>query len=47
MMDKGYFVPRGEILSWINNLLNVRNKLFSSIYQKSSNWDQGQSIAKS
>lgn len=24
MMDEGYFVPRTEILDWINNLLNVR-----------------------
>lgn len=23
MMDAGYFVPRGDILNWINNLLKV------------------------
>jgi hypothetical protein len=27
MMDSGYFVPRGEILSWINELLKVNNFL--------------------
>lgn len=24
MMDEGYFVPRTEILEWLNNLLRVR-----------------------
>jgi microtubule-associated protein, RP/EB family len=24
IMDEGYFVPRSEILSWVNNLLKVR-----------------------
>ena len=23
MMDEGYFVPRGEIIDWINSLLQV------------------------
>lgn len=23
MMDEGYFVPRGEIIDWINELLDV------------------------
>ena len=27
-MDQAYFVPRGEILSWINNLLNVSLSIF-------------------
>ena len=27
MMDPGYFVPRGEILTWINELLKVNNCL--------------------
>lgn len=25
-MDPGYFVPRGQILTWINDLLKVNNK---------------------
>lgn len=25
MMDEGYFVPRGELIDWINNLLDVRH----------------------
>lgn len=29
MMDEGYFVPRGEILTWLNDLLKVRISLFS------------------
>lgn len=27
MMDEGYFVPRTEILDWLNNLLNVYHTL--------------------
>ena len=37
MMDAGYFVPRGDILNWINNLLKVPPLLRSSTYPKSSN----------
>ena len=29
IMDEGYFVPRGEILSWLNGLLQVRSLIFS------------------
>lgn len=29
MMDSGYFVPRGEIINWINNLLHVTHNEFS------------------
>lgn len=30
MMDEGYFVSRNEILTWLNNLLqvNIRHKYF-------------------
>jgi hypothetical protein len=27
MMDEGYFVPRGEILNWLNDLLKVYYRL--------------------
>jgi len=27
MMDEGYFVPRSEIIDWINNLLDVLSLL--------------------
>lgn len=29
MMDEGYFVPRGEILNWLNELLKVFNVRYS------------------
>lgn len=29
MMDPGYFVPRGEIITWLNDLLKVRANLRS------------------
>ena len=29
MMDEGYFVPRGEILNWLNTLLQVLPPIFS------------------
>lgn len=34
MMDPGYFVPRGEILNWINDLLKVLFIKCSSILQR-------------
>jgi hypothetical protein len=27
MMDEGYFVPRGEIIAWINSLLKVKETI--------------------
>jgi len=45
-MDEGYFVPRTEILDWLNNLLKVKVYPFSSISQKLNNSAQEQCIAK-
>ncbi len=39
MMDEGYFVPRGEIVDWINNLLDVCIHLISvKHYQDLTAW---------
>lgn len=47
MMDAGYFVPRGDILNWINNLLKVTPSICSSIFPRFSNLVQVRSTAKS
>lgn len=47
IMDEGYFVSRGDILKWLNDLLQVFLFIVSSTSPKLNNWDQGQSIAKS
>ena len=46
-MDEGYFVPRTEILTWLNNLLNVHYNQFSLIWPKFNSLDLAQYIAKS
>jgi hypothetical protein len=46
MMDEGYFVSRGDILKWINDLLQVRIYSLSWTWQKYNNWDLGQFIVR-
>ena len=47
MMDDGYFVSRGEILKWINDLLQVCPHLLSLTSWRSNSSAQGPSIARS
>lgn len=47
IMDDCYFVPRTEILDWLNNLLDVIFHSFSWISPKSSSWVLARSIVKS
>ena len=46
MMDEGYFVPRGELIDWINQILDVFFCLLSSTSRKSNNLAPDQSTVK-
>lgn len=37
MMDPGYFVPRGEIITWINDLLKVSPSLSAAEHHQNLN----------
>lgn len=47
MMDEGYFVPRGELIDWINQILDVSLSLCSSTSPKSNNLAPDPSTARS
>ena len=47
MMDEGYFVSRGDIIKWLNDLLHVPVPLLSSTSARSSSWGQGRFTARS
>ena len=48
MMDEGYFVSRGDILKWLNDLLQVRlYYYYSLISPRSSNSGQALSTVRS
>ena len=47
MMDEGYFVSRGDIIKWLNDLLHVPICPLSSTLARSSSWGRGRSTARS
>ena len=46
MMDEGYFVSRGDIIKWLNDLLQVAHLQLSSISARYSNLDLEQYTAR-
>ena len=46
MMDEGYFVARGEIVDWINELLDVIFFIYSLTSPKSNNSEPDLSTVK-
>lgn len=37
IMEGAFFVSKGEIISWINNLLDVNHRYFNEIYNLGEN----------